>query len=72
MNISPKATAGSAGATAGGQIMVVVVWLLSLFHVTMPADVAVALGGLLSGLMAFAGAYAVPHVEPPPQNGAHP
>lgn len=51
MKISP--TTKVAGAGAGGTLGVVVVWFLSLVGVDVPTEVAVALGSLLSTLVAW-------------------
>lgn len=47
---SNTTTLGSAGTSTGAaaMIVVIVVWLLSLWHIEVPPDIAAAIGGLLS------------------------
>ena len=46
MNTTPIGTAGAAGGAAAA-LVVIIVWIAGQFHVTVPGEVAAALGTLL-------------------------
>jgi hypothetical protein len=54
MNSGSVSTAGLAGGTAGAAV-IILVWVLSLLHVTVPDTVAVAFGIELSAIFHWAG-----------------
>lgn len=65
MNVSPKVSAGVGAAGASTPLSIIVVWVFSLFHINVPAEVAVAMGSLVAAVASGIGGYIVPHVEPP-------
>ena len=51
---SPRVSGKTAGTTAAGAAVTVIVWVLSLAGIDMPAEVAAALVVLVTGLAAWA------------------
>lgn len=68
MNIHPKVISTAGGSGLGAAIVVILVWLLSLAHVTVPTDVAQALTALFGVLVGVIAGYLTPN----PTNAAQP
>lgn len=69
MGVHPK-VAGAAGGTAlGGPVVIVFLWLLSLWNVPTPSpDVVAALGTIVSTILAAVGGWLIP--SPPLETAA--
>jgi hypothetical protein len=65
--ISPKVIGAVAGSSTSSMLAIVIVYVLSLFKVIMPTEVAMALAGLLVGFGTFVGGYLPPHGEVAPK-----
>lgn len=66
--ISPKVSVGAGAAAGSTPLSIVIVWALSLFHVTVPPEVAVSISALLAAGSSLLAGYYAPHVGdvPPP------
>lgn len=68
MTLHPKVASAVGGSGCGAALTIIVVWILSLFHIVVPEDVAeafTALFGMLVGLIAG-------YVTPAPTSAAQP
>jgi hypothetical protein len=59
--MSPKVAAGAGAAGASSPLSIIVIWLIGLTHVTLPPEVAVAIGSLVAAGASLLAGYLVPH-----------
>lgn len=59
MQLHPKVTASVIGSGVGGALVLIVVWILSLYNVTVPDNVAQSLTILVGALLALVSGYSV-------------
>lgn len=63
MNVSAKVSAGVGAAGASTPLSIVVIWILGLFNVQVPPEVAAAIASLIAAIASGIGGYIVPHTE---------
>lgn len=65
MTLHPKAIGGTGGASIGGAIAGLFLWLLSFYGVNVPAEQAANITTIVCAACALAGAYLTPSPEAP-------
>jgi hypothetical protein len=62
--VSPKVTAGSAGFGTAGAVVVILVWILGLYGIQVPPEVAAAIAAVIGSIAGFFAGHIVQHIEP--------
>lgn len=71
MTIHPKVVSTAGGSGLGAAVTIIIIWILSLFQIPVPEDVAQAFTAIFGVLVGLIAGYVTPNPTPAaqPQNG---